>query len=90
MAGIPIADDYLDGAVYLLPNVVSDVAAALGTLSEKMIVKRFKEEACGNREIYASQWSEHSSDGIMKYFDRLKRFFKVAARKRNAMLRHIG
>ena len=90
MAGIPIADDYLDGAAYLLPHVVRDVAEALGTLSETIIVERFKEEACGNREIYASQWPEDRSDEIVKYFDRLKRFVEEAARKRNAMLRHIG
>ena len=90
MAGIPIADDYLDGAAYLLPHVVSDVAKALGALPDALIVKRFEEEACGHREIYASQWAEDSADEMVKYFDRLKMFFEETAGKRSALLRHIG
>ena len=90
MAGIPIADDYLDGVAYLLPHVVSDVSEALSALSAALIVKRFKEEACGNPEIYASQWAQDRSDEMVKYFDRLKRYFEEATRKGDATLRHIG
>jgi hypothetical protein len=90
MAGIPIADDYIEGAVYLLPHVVSGVATALGTLPDALIVKRFKDEACGNREVYASQWAEDRSDEMVTYFDRLKQFYHEAAGKSSALLRHIG
>ena len=36
MTGIPIAEDYIDGAVYLSPDIVSDVAKALSRISKKI------------------------------------------------------
>lgn len=90
MTGIPIADNYIDGAAYLLPDAVSDVADALSKLSENEMIRRFKDEAIGNPDVYHSQWDEDDPDEFFGYFNRLKRFYQEAVEKGNVVLRHIG
>ena len=90
VTGFPIAENYLDGAVYLLPDDVSDVAGALSKLSEKAIVRRFKEEARGDKDIYRNKWPEDDLEEFMGYFHQLKEFYREAAEKGYAVLRHIG
>ena len=90
MTGIPIADNYIDGAVYLLPDDVSNVADALSKLTENEIIRRFKDEAIGNPDVYGNQWNEDDYDEFIGFFNGLKHFYQEASLIRNIILRHIG
>lgn len=90
MAGYPIAEDYIDGVIFLTPDDVSEVSEALSRISEKEIIGRFKDEAIGNPDIYCSQWNEDDFDKLLGFFNGILHFYQEASLIRNIILRHIG
>ena len=88
LVGYKVTDD-IHGATYLPAEDVKEVARALARISEDEFRERFDPAALRAAEVYRGALEEDDLDWLLPMFRDLKRFYRLAARKGRAILRHI-
>lgn len=88
--GYLIGEESIDGAVYLPPDEVKEVAEALSALQDDVVQDRMAPRRLKSAGVYHSPWNEEELQETMKLFERLRSFYRNAANKGNAVLRHTG
>jgi hypothetical protein len=88
MGGVGIGEDLGYGAAtYLTPERVREVASALDRIPRRKLKKRFSLRSMNQADVYPGSWEDKRAiKDLLKYFDALKRYYKQASEKGNAML----
>jgi hypothetical protein len=90
MDGHLIAEDFIEGATYLLPEEVEAVSEALSALPDRIVYNRYDSKEFYITDIYRGPWDKSVRNEVIADYKKLKKFFMDAALERNAILRHIG
>jgi hypothetical protein len=79
-------------ARFLLPEAVSEVSAALSTVTEDDLWARFNVEAVRDAQIYPHGWNGSDSDRsyVLNHFNGLKAFFRDAADAQEPVLLYLS
>jgi len=77
---------------WLTPEELKDVARALDNLSKEDLRKRSNKDSMSKADIYKypKGLTKKQLEEVMVYFNKLKEYYKDAAKKGNAMLRLIS
>ena len=79
-------------ARFVTPPQVADVAAALATLDDAELARRYDVQAMEQQQIYPGMWERDGDEGLeylQHYFKHLQRFYADAAGRGDAVLQWI-
>jgi len=91
MCGRPISEDS-DEISYLLPDDVKEVAKALSALNDDDLRSRFNPDEIIKAKIYRYEnyeADEHDLKEVLRLFHKLRKYYKNAAKKGNAIIHHF-
>lgn len=93
LGGEDIGDDQGYGpARVVTPPQVAAVAAALSTLTDEELARRYDPQAMDDQQIYPTIWTRDGDEGLaylLHHFHALERFYAEAAARGDAVLQWI-